>query len=100
MYSKVLIDNLKSKIPHVIRHFLFVSSLVEVKDIYGFPTPIKEMVKPLPYVEPVEEKKEDKKEKKEKGDKKEKKEKGDKKEKKEQKKGEKPAENAKPSEKK
>ena len=94
MYSKVLIDNLKSKIPHVIRHFLFVSSLVEVKDIYGVPTPIKEMVKPLPYVEPVEEKKEDKKEKKEK------KEKGDKKEKKEQKKGEKPAENAKPSEKK
>ena len=100
MFSKVLIDNLKSKIPHVIRHFLFVSSLVEVKDIYGVPTPIKEMVKPLPYVEPVEEKKEDKKEKKEKGDKKEKKEKGDKKEKKEQKKGEKPAENAKPSEKK
>ena len=81
MFNKVLIDNLKSKIPHVIRHFLFVSSLVEVKDIYGVPTPIKEMVKPLPYVEPVEEKKEDKKEK------------GNKK-------VEKPAENAKPAEKK
>ena len=93
MFNKILIDNLKNKIPHVIRHFLFVSSLVEVKDIYGLPTPVKEMVKPLPYVEPVEPKKEDKKEK---GDKKEKKEKGDKKEKKEKK----PAENAQPAEKK
>ena len=78
MFNKVLVDNFKAKIPHVIRHFYFVKEIKEVKDILGEATPCKEIMKPLPFVEPTEktvdkkdgekakeDKKKDKKEKKE-----------------------------------
>lgn len=89
MFNKVLLDKYKAKIPNVIRHFYFVKEIREVKDILGEATPCKEMMKPLPFVEPTE-KKEDKKDgekakEDKKKDKKEKKEKKDNKENKENK---------------
>ena len=100
-YSEVLTKDLKEKIPNVIRHFKFVSSIENVRNILGEAKQCNERKKPEPYVEKKKEeknekeKKEGKKEKKEgKKEKKDKAQKGEKKveikeEKKEEKKDEK-----------
>ena len=58
-YNEVLTNDLREKIPNVIRHFKFVSSIEDVRNILGEAKQCNERKKPEPYVEKKKEEKKD-----------------------------------------